>query len=84
MAKKSSKHEDVQPVKFILDGGLNYSSTPANIQDNELRRAHNFIYDPSTNSLITRPGTKCVTIQICGAISASLSDTANVSESVVA
>jgi hypothetical protein len=65
MAKKSSKHEDVQPVKMILDGGLNYSSTPANLADNELRRAHNFIYDPSTNFLVTRPGTTCKTLLKC-------------------
>jgi hypothetical protein len=78
--KKSSKHEDVQPVKMILDGGLNYSSTPANLQDNELRRAHNFIYDPSTEFLVSRPGTRCVTTGTCGDITINLSEKVTIKE----
>jgi hypothetical protein len=61
MARKSSKQENVQHVTLLLNGGLNYSQSSANIADNELQRAMNFIYDPSTDVLVTRPGTKCVT-----------------------
>ena len=61
MGKKSSKHESVVPIKMILNGGVNFAQTPANIADNECRRGHNFIYDPNTDYLVTRPGTDCVT-----------------------
>ena len=66
MAFKSSKHQNVQPVHMVLNGGLNYSQTPSNLQDNEVRRAHNFIYDAQTDSLITRPGTDCLTASALG------------------
>jgi hypothetical protein len=65
MAFKSSKHQNVQSVQMVLNGGLNYSSTPSNLADNELRRAKNFIYDPTTDFLITRPGTACKTKLRC-------------------
>jgi hypothetical protein len=72
MAFKSSKHEQVQPVSMVLNGGLNYSSTPSNIADNELLRANNFIYDPATDHLITRPGTSCQTAATCDGTNAIL------------
>jgi hypothetical protein len=62
---RASKHSSVSQVKMILNGGLNYSSTPSNIADNELRRARNMIYDPSTDYLVTRPGTVCQTAAVC-------------------
>ncbi len=61
MAKKSSKQENVQLLNLIFNGGLNYSQSRGNIADNELTRASNFIYDPFTDYLVTRPGTDCVT-----------------------
>lgn len=67
MAFKSSKHQNVVPVQMVLNGGLNYASTPTNLADNELRRAHNFIYDPETDFLVTRPGTSCQTATAVGA-----------------
>jgi len=51
---------------MVLNGGLNYAQTPSNIADNELRRAHNFIYDAQTDFLVTRPGTDCVTASALG------------------
>lgn len=45
---------------MTLNGGLNYAVSPSNIADNELVLATNMIYDPSTDYLITRPGTSCV------------------------
>ena len=57
MAVTSSKQKTIQQVQFILNGGLNYAQSPTEIKDNELRRADNFIYDPETDYLITRPGT---------------------------
>lgn len=61
MAIKSSKHQNVQQVTMVLNGGLNYAQSSANISDNELKRAMNFIYDPATDFLMTRPGTSCQT-----------------------
>lgn len=61
MAKKSSKQANVQQVTMTLSGGLNYSQSPGNIADNELQRCRNFIYDPETDYLVTRPGTTCQT-----------------------
>uniref|UniRef100_A0A6M3XQN7 Uncharacterized protein n=1 Tax=viral metagenome TaxID=1070528 RepID=A0A6M3XQN7_9ZZZZ len=59
--KKAAKHENVQVLDLILNGGLNYSQSRGNIADNELTLARNFIYDPFTDYLVTRPGTDCVT-----------------------
>jgi len=61
MAIKSSKQANVQSLNLILNGGLNWAQSRGNIADNELTRAKNFIYDPATEILITRPGTDCVT-----------------------
>lgn len=63
--RKGTKHAQVSPIQMVLNGGLNYSSTPTNLADNEVRRANNFIYDPSTDSLMTRPGTVCQTAATC-------------------
>lgn len=60
MAKKSSKQANVQQITMMLSGGLNYSQSRGNVADNELTRALNFIYDPATDYLVTRPGTVCV------------------------
>jgi hypothetical protein len=57
--KRSSKQEGVQSINFILNGGLNWSQSRGNIADNEITRASNFIYDPATDYLVTRPGTTC-------------------------
>jgi hypothetical protein len=57
---RGSKHPSISQVKMILNGGLNYTSSPASIADNELVLANNMIYDPSTDCLITRPGTSMV------------------------
>lgn len=64
MAKKSAKQENVQSLMMVLNGGLNYSQSRANISDNELTRARNFIYDPATDYLMTRPGTVCQTAAV--------------------
>ncbi|MFH0822433.1 MAG: hypothetical protein V2B18_06755 [Pseudomonadota bacterium] len=61
MAKKSSKHANVQQLSLVLSGGLNYSTSAGNIADNELVRAKNFIYAAATDKLMARPGTDCVT-----------------------
>lgn len=65
MAKRSTKHQSVTPISMVLNGGLNYSSTPSNIADNELTRANNVIYDPATDMLVTRPGTVYQTDTSC-------------------
>ena len=65
MAKRSTKHQSVTPISMVLNGGLNYSSTPNTIADNELTRANNFIYDPATDMLVTRPGTVYQTTTSC-------------------
>jgi hypothetical protein len=62
MAKKAAKQENIQTVTLMLNGGLNYAASRANIADNELTRAMNFIYDPDTDFLMARPGTKCKTL----------------------
>lgn len=61
MPRKSSKQAGVQSITMNLNGGLNYAQSPANIADNELKRAMNFIYDPETDQLMTRPGSSCQT-----------------------
>ena len=61
MPRKSSKQASIQQVNMVLNGGLNYAQSRANIADNELTRAINFIYDPATDFLVTRPGTDCIT-----------------------
>lgn len=58
--RRGAKHASVQPLELRLTGGLNYSPSPADIADNECTRADNVIYDPETDKLITRPGTKCL------------------------
>lgn len=63
--KKRMKHEDVQNISLKFDGGLNYSQSPANIKDNELTRAYNIIYDNTTGTPETRPGTTCLTTSTC-------------------
>ena len=63
--RKSTKNAQVVPVNMVLNGGLNYAQTPTNLADNELRRANNFIYDPATDFLMTRPGTVCQTAATC-------------------
>jgi hypothetical protein len=65
MAVKSAKQANIQTLNLVLNGGLNYASSPANIADNELKRASNFIYDPATDYLMTRPGTDCITAATC-------------------
>lgn len=59
--RKSTKHENLKSFEIELDGGLNYSSSPTNLANNELKRSTNWIYDPSTDLIIVRPGTECVT-----------------------
>ena len=66
MPVKAAKHENVQHISMVLSGGLNYAQAAANIDDNELKRAMNFIYDPMTDTLITRPGTTCQTTTALG------------------
>lgn len=61
MAKRSTKHSNIQQFTMVLNGGLNYAQSAVNIADNELKRCMNFIYDPATDYLVTRPGTKCQT-----------------------
>ncbi len=65
MAVKSSKHKDVQHIQMVFSGGLNYAQIPTALKDDEVRVALNFIYDPATEYLITRPGTTCVTAAKC-------------------
>lgn len=69
MARRSSKNASTQAINFVLNGGLNHAQSPADIMDNELKRTQNWIYDPSTDYLVVRPGTLCQT-------AATVSDTA--------
>lgn len=66
MAIRSAKHKAPQGTTFVLNGGLNYAQSPANIAQNELKRAYNFIYNASTDKLETRPGTSCQTATALG------------------
>lgn len=59
--QRAAKQANITYLNMVLNGGLNYSQSPANIAENELKRALNFIYDPSTDTLMTRPGTVCQT-----------------------
>jgi len=63
MGMKSSKAQQgaVTPIKVRFDGGLNYSEAASQIQDNELARALNVVYNSQTGVPETRPGTRCVT-----------------------
>lgn len=67
MAHRSSKAQDgvLSTLNLRFDGGLNLSQAPANIADNELTRAFNYIYDASTGTPQTRPGTRCQTAAKC-------------------
>lgn len=58
---KQAKQMNVNTVAFSPSRGLNYIDAPTNIQNNECRRATNFIYDANTFILTTRPGISCVT-----------------------
>jgi hypothetical protein len=64
--RRSSKQVGVSETTLTLTGGLNYSQTPSNIADNELTRAYNFIYDPNTDKLVTRPGTTITSTGVFG------------------
>lgn len=59
--KRNTKNENTQFLEIRVDGGLNYSNSPTNIKENELKRALNWMYDVSSDVLTTRPGTDCVT-----------------------
>lgn len=59
--KRDTKNENPQFLEIRVDGGLDYSNSPTNIKDNELKRALNWMYDVSSDVLTTRPGTDCVT-----------------------
>lgn len=63
MGMKSSKAQQgaVTPIKVRFDGGLNYSEAASQIQDNELARALNVVYNSQTGVPETRQGTRCVT-----------------------
>ena len=63
MSQKSTKAQDgaTTAISFRFDGGLNYAQSPSQIADNELTRAYNIIYNASTGTPETRPGTVCVT-----------------------
>lgn len=39
--KRNTKNENTQFLEIRVDGGLNYSNSPTNIQENELKRALN-------------------------------------------
>lgn len=58
--KRQYKHQNVTQVKFSFDGGLNYAAPAHDVADNEMKRATNWMYDPSTDILMVRPGTACV------------------------
>ena len=66
MAKKGRRQAAVTSKTLVLNGGLNYAQSVANIADNELSRAANMIYDPDTDQLMARPGTNCVTAEALG------------------
>ena len=68
MARKKYKNETIVPVTLYLNKGLNYSQSAANIDDNELTRSTNIIYDPETDKPVTRLGTDCVTADTCDGI----------------
>lgn len=70
--RRSSKQQTVQQVSLQLSGGVNWAQSPANIADNELTRAQNFIYDPETDYLVSRPGTTCQTAAVCDGANAIL------------
>jgi hypothetical protein len=67
MATRSSKAQQgsLQSISLNFSGGLNYSSAPANIKDNELTRALNFLYNSQTGTPEVRPGTRCQTAATC-------------------
>lgn len=56
MGHKSSKHLSETLIKIVPTGGLNLVGAPSDINDNELRRAHNMVYSPETGKLRVRPG----------------------------
>lgn len=56
MGQRSSKHLTETGVHIVPTGGLNLVGGPADISDNELRRAHNLVYSPETGKLRVRPG----------------------------
>ncbi len=58
MAVYSDKHEQRTQVNFYpsLDGGLNLSTPPENLNKNELRDAMNVEFSPLTGSLRVRGG----------------------------
>lgn len=63
MGMKSSKAQQgaVSPIQIRFNGGLNYSKSPSQINDNEMVRCLNFIYNSQTGTPEVRPGTVCVT-----------------------
>jgi hypothetical protein len=63
MGMKSSKAQQgaVSPIQITFDGGLNYADSPTQIQDNEMVRALNLVYNSQTGIPETRKGTECVT-----------------------
>lgn len=67
MGQKAYKHQQgsIQFHDIRLNGGLNYSEAPGNIQDNELTHALNYIYDPQTGTPEIRPATLCQTAAVC-------------------
>lgn len=60
MARKGRRQQAVTSKTLVMNGGLNYAQSVANIADNELTRALNMIYDPDTDQLMARPGTRIV------------------------
>ena len=59
--KRAAKQSTITNLEVRFDGGLNYSSSPTNLAENELKRTTNWMYDVATDILMTRPGTACVT-----------------------
>jgi hypothetical protein len=72
MARKGRRQAAVTSKNLVMNGGLNYAQSPANIADNELTRAANMIYDPDTDQLMARPGCSIVTsVPLTGGITSA-------------
>ena len=74
MGQKAFKHQQGSIVVHNLrfDGGVNYAQAPANIADNELTAAYNYIYDAQSGTPEIRPGTTCQTAAVCDSTNAIL------------
>ncbi len=60
MARRSTKHVNVQSVQLQFSGGLNIADSPTAINDNQLTQAVNVWYNGGESVLSVRPGLRHV------------------------